>query len=87
MLHMRLIQPVLDVILVLMGLPLVLSRGNRNIYLAGGIGVGLATCLLVVVLVCRALGVNYLLDVTLAAWLPLIVFGPIAYVLSRPIWS
>jgi hypothetical protein len=47
----------------------------------------MAICLLIVVLVCRALGVNYLLDATLAAWLPLLVFGPLAYVLSRPIWD
>ena len=87
LLHMRLIQPLLDITLVLLGVPLVLTRGSRNVFLAGGIGGGLATCLLVVVLVCRALGVNYLLDATLAAWLPLLIFGPVAYVLARPIWS
>ena len=47
----------------------------------------MAICLLVVVLLCRALGVNYLLDVTLAAWLPLLIFGPVAYALARPIWD
>lgn len=87
MLHMRLIQPLLDMVLVLLGVPLVLTRGSRNIVMSGGIGVGMAICLLVVVLICRALGVNYLLDATLAAWLPLLVFGPLAYMLSRPIWD
>jgi lipopolysaccharide export system permease protein len=87
LLHMRLIQPLLDVTLVLLGVPLVLTRGSRNVFLAGGIGGGLATLLIVVVLICRALGVNYLLDATLAAWLPLLIFGPVAYVLARPIWS
>jgi lipopolysaccharide export system permease protein len=87
MLHMRLIQPLLDVSLVLLGVPLVLTRGSRNIFLAGGIGAAMATCLLVVVLICRALGVNYLLDATIAAWLPLLIFGPMAYVLARPIWD
>ena len=87
MLHMRLIQPLLDVTLVLLGVPLVLNRGSRNIVVAGGIGVAMATCLLVAVLVCRALGVNYLLDATLAAWLPLMIFGPVAFALARPIWD
>lgn len=87
MLHMRLIQPLLDVSLVLLGVPLVLTRGSRNIFLAGGMGAGMALCLLVVVLICRALGVNYLLDATIAAWLPLLIFGPVAYVLGRPIWD
>jgi lipopolysaccharide export system permease protein len=87
MLHMRLIQPLLDVTLVLLGVPLVLNRGSRNIVLAGGIGVGMAAAQLVAVLVCRALGVNYLLDATLAAWLPLMIFGPVAFVIARPIWD
>jgi lipopolysaccharide export system permease protein len=87
MLHMRLIQPLLDVTLVLLGVPLVLNRGSRNIVVAGGIGVAMAACLLIAVLVCRALGVNYLLDATLAAWLPLMIFGPVAFVLARPIWD
>jgi lipopolysaccharide export system permease protein len=39
------------------------------------------------VLVCHALGVNYLLKATLAAWLPLLMFGPIAYTLARPLWD
>ena len=87
MLHMRLIQPLLDVALVLLGVPLVLTRGSRNLYLSAGLGTSMAICLLVVVLLCRALGVNYLLDVTLAAWLPLLIFGPVAYALARPIWD
>lgn len=87
MLHMRLIQPLLDVSLVLLGVPLVLIRGSRNIFLAGGIGAAMATCLLVVVLICRVLGVNYLLDATIAAWLPLLIFGPLAFVIARPIWD
>lgn len=87
MLHMRLIQPLLDVSLVLLGVPLVLTRGSRNIFIAGGIGAAMSICLLVVVLICRALGVNYLLDATIAAWLPLLIFGPVAYVLGRPIWD
>jgi lipopolysaccharide export system permease protein len=47
----------------------------------------MALCQVIAVLVCRALGVNYLLDATLAAWLPLMIFGPVAFALARPIWD
>jgi len=86
-LHARLIQPLLDLSLVLMGIPLVLSRANRNIFWAAGIGIGLVAAVLIVVIACHALGKNYMMDATLAAWLPLLIFGPLAYTLARPLWD
>jgi len=85
--HSRVVQPLLDVALVLLGIPLVLSRGSRNIFMAAGIGGGLVAGVMVVVMACHALGSNYLLSATLAAWLPLLVFGPIAYAVARPLWD
>jgi lipopolysaccharide export LptBFGC system permease protein LptF len=35
----------------------------------------------------QSLGTNYLLNPALAAWMPLLVFGPLAYVFSRPLWD
>jgi lipopolysaccharide export system permease protein len=87
MVHARVVQPLLDMSLVLLGIPLVLRRGSRNIFLSAGLGAGLVAAQMIVVLVCHALGVNYLLKATLAAWLPLLVFGPIAYTLARPLWD
>jgi lipopolysaccharide export system permease protein len=86
-LHARFVQPLLDLSLVLMGIPLVLSRANRNIFMAAGIGGVLVFSLLVVELACHALGKNYLLSATFAAWLPLLIFGPLAYTLARPLWD
>jgi lipopolysaccharide export system permease protein len=85
--HARVVQPLLDMSLVLLGIPLVLRRGSRNIFVSAGIGAALVAAQFVVVLVCHALGVNYLLKATLAAWLPLLMFGPIAYTLARPLWD
>jgi lipopolysaccharide export LptBFGC system permease protein LptF len=34
-----------------------------------------------------ALGRNYLISAPLAAWLPLLIFGPLAYVAARPLWD
>jgi lipopolysaccharide export system permease protein len=87
MIHARVVQPLLDLSLVLLGIPLVLSRGSRNIFLAAGIGGALVGTMMIVTLACHAVGANYLLDATLAAWLPLLIFGPIAYTAARPLWD
>jgi lipopolysaccharide export system permease protein len=86
-LHSRVVQPLLDMALVLLGIPLVLSRGSRNIFLAAGIGGGLVAGVMVLAMACHALGTNYLLSATLAAWLPLLIFGPVAYTIARPLWD
>ncbi|WP_254507021.1 LptF/LptG family permease [Anatilimnocola floriformis] len=85
--HGRLVQPLLDLTLVFLGLPLVLSRGNRNIFVAGAICLVLMATFFVVSLVCQGLGNNYLLEPTFAAWLPVLIFAPIAYTLARPLWD
>ena len=87
LLHARFVQPVLDLSLVLIGIPLVLRRGNRNIFLAAGMGIGLVAGMLIVVLACHSLGKGYLLSAPLAAWLPLMVFGPLAFTLARRLWD
>ena len=86
-LHSRLVQPLLDFSLVLLGLPLVLTRSSRNIFLAAGLCAVVAAALYFVVFTCHGLGTNYLLDPLIAAWTPLVVFGPVAYVWSRPLWD
>ena len=86
-LHSRLVQPLLDISLVLLGIPLVLTRSSRNIFLAAGMCVVLVAVVYLVVLTCHGLGSNYLLDPLWATWIPLVVFGPIAYTLARPLWD
>jgi len=51
------------------------------------VGIALVGAVLGVVLICHALGKNYLLSASLAAWLPLLVFGPLAYAAARPLWD
>lgn len=85
--HSRLIQPVLDVVLLFLGVPLILGRENRNIVFAAGQCLGLTLGFFMVTLACQSLGTNYLLNPVLAAWLPLMIFAPLAYVLSRPLWD
>ncbi len=86
--HSRLVQPFLDMSLFFIGLPLVLTRENRNIFLAAGWCLLLVVVFLMVVMVCRAMGANgYLLGPALAAWCPLFVFAPIAAAVSASIWE
>lgn len=86
-LHKRFVQPFLDLTLIFLGLPLVLARGQRNLFAAGGYAVGLVLAFFCVTLLSHSLGTNYLLSPHLAAWLPLIVFAPVAYLLARPLWD
>lgn len=86
-LHSRCVRPFLDLSIVLLGIPLVLRRETRNIFMAASIGVLLVISLWMVTFASDALGRNYLISATLAAWLPLLVFGPLAYVAARPLWD
>jgi lipopolysaccharide export system permease protein len=81
--HARLIQPVLDGVLVMLGVPLMLSRRSRNVFLSIGICLTLAAVFTLVTLACRSLGNMSMVRPTLAAWLPLLMFVPVATAMSH----
>jgi lipopolysaccharide export system permease protein len=81
--HSRFMQPFLDTTLLFLGLPLVVSRGNRNPYFAIGLCVGVVALFMVVKLGCQSLCLTGWLQPPLAAWLPLMIFAPIAVILSN----
>jgi lipopolysaccharide export system permease protein len=85
--HARLVQPALDVVLLFLGLPLLLSRINRNVFFAIGLCVALVVGFYMVVFGCQYLGSNYLVSPALAAWLPLMIFLPLAVWMSNPLWE
>lgn len=76
--HMRFLQPVMDMTLLLLGLPLVLTRENRNMFVSVGQCMGIVGLYVLMVLVCQRMGSSYFINPALAAWLPLMVFGPLA---------
>jgi lipopolysaccharide export system permease protein len=84
--HARLVQPVLDMTLLFLGLPVVISRQNRNIFVAAGLCVMIVGSFVSVMLACHAAGYNYLLNPALAAWCPLMVFVPIARCTASALW-
>jgi lipopolysaccharide export system permease protein len=83
--HARVVQPVLDVVLLFLGLPLLLSRNNRNVFFAIGLCVALIVGFYLVIFGCQYLGSNYLISPVLAAWLPLLIFLPLAVWMSDPL--
>jgi lipopolysaccharide export system permease protein len=79
--HMRLTRPALGLLLVVMGLSLILRDPNRNVFI--GVGLCLALCALFfgAVFTCRQLGELELLSPALAAWGPVLIFGPLTFAL------
>jgi lipopolysaccharide export system permease protein len=80
--HTRFLQPFLDTTLLFLGLPFVITRTNRNPFIAIGLCLAVVTVFMCVVLGCQSLGTGGWLNPPLAAWLPLIIFGPVAGAMS-----
>lgn len=86
LLHERIIRPPLDFSLIMLGLPMVVNRRGRNIF------VMISACMFVILfffglkeLTGRFGSSGYLLSPTMAAWIPLLVLGPFAYVRLRDV--
>lgn len=82
--HSRFVQPLLDLTLLFLGLPLVLSRQSRNIFVAIGMCLVLVLGFYVVVIACHSLGNNCLIRPALAAWCPLLICVPVAVYMAQP---
>ncbi len=85
--HSRILQPFLDLTLLLLGLPLVAARDNRNVFVAIGLCVGLVALFYIASMACEKLGGNCLLSPALAAWAPLMIFVPAAVGMSSAMWE
>lgn len=83
--HSRIVQPLLDATLLFLGLPLILSRENRNLFVAIGLCASVVTVFMLIVLLCQFLGGIYFISPALAAWLPLMIFAPVSAFLAEPI--
>lgn len=78
--HTRITRPLVGVLLVLLGVSVILWNPSRHVILSAGlclvIGVGFYVC----VLGCKALGDTDYISPPLAAWLPVMIYGPLAVV-------
>lgn len=81
LLHERMLRPPLDFCLVLMGLPLVVNRGDKRLFSVIAQALGIVLLFFGIKTLAAAMaGGGYLLSPAMAAWLPLLVLGPVAYV-------
>ena len=84
--HKRLLQPVLDMSLLLLGIPVVMRRASSNVFASVGVCILVVLLFSVVVLAFHGLGTNYLLAPAVAAWCPVLIFVPAAAGLSAGWW-
>lgn len=85
--HARQVQPILDMTLAILGLPLVAGPARRGIFVAVGLCVGLTVVFFLVVLGCHALATGYVVSPSVGAWLPVLILAPLAAWLSQPMWE
>jgi lipopolysaccharide export system permease protein len=76
--HMRLTRPLLGMVLVLLGMAVILRDQNRNIFISAGLCVVLGGFFYGVCIACKYLGDFEYLSPALAAWLPVLSFGPLS---------
>lgn len=76
--HSRIVHPFSDLTLLFLGLPLVLTRDNRNVFVAIGFCVAVVSIFVLMTMSMQALAANYLISPHFAAWAPLFIFVPVA---------
>jgi lipopolysaccharide export system permease protein len=79
--HMRLTRPILGMILVFMGLSVILTDQNRNVFISVGLCLVLCALFFAAIFASKQLGDTDILSPALAAWLPVLLFGPLAFVM------
>ncbi len=83
--HSRFVKPFLDLSLVLLGLPTAFVSRQRRVVSNAAKSLGMVALFSTVVLGCHAAGGQALLRPVMAAWLPLLILGPTAVLLSGPL--
>jgi lipopolysaccharide export system permease protein len=79
--HARMVRPLLGLLLVFMGLAVILRDQNRNVIISSGLCLVLCGVFFVACYACKMLGEHDVLSPALAAWMPVLFFGPFAVVL------
>ena len=78
--HRRFTRPLISMILVITGLGVVLRDQNKNVFLNVGTCIAICGVFYAADLGCKYLGEHDFVSPPLAAWLPVLVFGPFALV-------
>jgi lipopolysaccharide export system permease protein len=78
--HMRITRPIVGALLVLLGLSVILQNPNRHVFISAGLCLVFSVWFYMCILGCKFLGDNNYVSAPLAAWLPVLLFGPITLV-------
>ena len=73
---MRVTRPIGGVLLVLLGLSVILHNPNRHVFISAGMCLVVCVAFYATILGAKYLGDNGHLSPPLAAWLPVLIFGP-----------
>lgn len=76
--HSRIVHPFSDLTLLFLGLPLVLTRDNRNVFVAIGFCVAVVSIFVLMTMSMQVFATAYIISPHFAAWAPLFIFVPIA---------
>lgn len=85
--HARLVSPLLDLTLAMLGIPLVVGPVRRGVFMAVGLCIVLTATFFIVVLVCHSLATSYVVSPSLGAWSPLVLLGTLAAWRLQPMWQ
>jgi lipopolysaccharide export system permease protein len=81
--HGRIVRPAVDFAILLIGVPLVVSRRERNIFVALGICLVVVLGIQVFIIVCHSLGAYRIIEsAALSAWLPVATLLPLGYAMQ-----
>jgi lipopolysaccharide export system permease protein len=79
--HTRLTRPLLGMVLVVMGLSVILRDQTRNVIISSGMCLVLCAMFFAGLYTCKMLGDSEYISPALAAWMPVLGFGPFAIVM------
>ena len=81
MFHMRLTRPIVGMLLVILGLAMILRDQTRHVFISAGMCLAMCAVFYGVVFACKHLGSSDYISPALAAWMPVLIFGPLAFAL------
>lgn len=79
--HMKISRPIIGILLVIMGISIILRDQMRHVFISAGLCLGMCAIFYGMVFACKFMGDADFISPALAAWLPVLIFGPIAIAL------
>ena len=85
--HARIVAPLLDMALVMLGIPLVLGPSRRGVFVAVGLCVDMTVIFFLTVMGSHALVTSDAFSASIGAWIPLLLLAPLAAWRAQPMWQ